>query len=96
MITGSVRGFSNRNHFVDYLNDKYGKYVQTIQVGKRLSNVDYLIMDSPDSVVHPKYETAMRAGIPILSSEEYTQKIESFVAYILVEEGIISWGCELL
>ena len=72
MITGSVEGFTNREDYVDYLNEKFGDKIHVIQVGRRKSNVAALIQD-PGAVSHSKTKVAKEAGIPILTSRQFIE-----------------------
>lgn len=70
MITGSVSGFSNRDMFIEGVNMTFGKFIQTVNVGKRKTNVDYLITE-PGTQDNSKYRDAIKYGIPIVSPTEY-------------------------
>ena len=85
MLSGSIDGYNNRRAFIGDLNQKYGHHVQLIDVGKRKTNVDYLIKE-PWTVDHEKSNLAAQSGIPILSSKELVEKIIAYVAYINEKE----------
>lgn len=78
MISGSINGFSNKHEFVPWLNDRIGKYLQVMEVGKRKSNVDFLVKE-PTSVDHAKTALALEVGIPIVSSSEFLQVILAMI-----------------
>jgi len=77
MLTGSIDGFSNRQEFLRLLNEKYGNIVRTVDVGKRKSNVAYLIKEAHTSD-HSKTALAQRAGIPIVTPGEYAALIHKY------------------
>lgn len=71
MITGTPVGFNTKEQFINSVNEMCQGKIQTIhQATKRQSGVDYLIRE-PGSTTRGKYEAALRAGIPIVTSEEY-------------------------
>lgn len=70
MISGSITGFSNKHDFVPWLNERVGQYLQIMEVGKRKTNVDFLVKE-PTSVDHAKTGIALEAGIPIVSSKQF-------------------------
>lgn len=70
MITGAVNGFSSKEHFINKLNEAcLGRVITVHQATKRQSNVDFLINDSGN--ITGKVNTAMKAGIPIMTSAQY-------------------------
>ena len=84
MMTGSIEGFSNRKDFVAYLNEKMGKYIQIVEVGKRASNVDFLVKE-PYSVDHAKTGVAMENNIPIVSSAQFMYYLNDELKKLLEE-----------
>jgi hypothetical protein len=80
MISGSIDNFSNRKQFVETMNDTFGKWVQIIDVKKRISDVACLVKE-PYSSDHEKTSLAESNGIPILSSREFIIKIAQKVTY---------------
>lgn len=74
MITGSIPGYKDREDFVKEMNSKLGAYIQVRLVGKRMSNVDYLVTSSTSST-SSKAQLARRSGIPIIKPEELLQVI---------------------
>lgn len=79
MITGSVTGFSNREQYIQSVNKTFGKYIQTIQVGKRASGVSFLISEQ-GVVGSSKTEVALRNGIPIITPIEYVKYLGNLLS----------------
>lgn len=70
MITGVPNGYSSKDAFISYLNQRFGKYfIFTHQKTKRQSGVFCLIRE-PGSTTRGKVEAAMKGGIPICTSQE--------------------------
>lgn len=70
MITGAVKGFNSKEQFIAKLNEAcMGRIITIHQATKRQSNVDFLINDSGN--ITGKVNTAIKAGIPILTSAQY-------------------------
>lgn len=80
MMTGSINGFSNRAQFVEAVNLTFGKYVQVIDVGKRVRGVSYLVKEQ-GTVDHSKSDLANANGIPIVTPIEFLTKIGEMVTY---------------
>lgn len=70
MISGSVEGYRRKEDYIEFLNKHAGQFIQVRMVGKKKTGVDYLIKE-PWSVDHDKTKTALDAGIPIVSSQEF-------------------------
>ena len=69
MATGSFNGYNNRDDFFKQLNDAFGSMIQIIQVGKRKTNVSYLVKER-NAVDHSKSQLAKECGIPIVTPAE--------------------------
>lgn len=80
MGTGSFHGYSSRDEYFRILNDKYGKYVNVIQTGKRKTGISYLLKEK-DAVDHSKSQIARDNGIPIVSPSEFIDILCSLVLY---------------
>lgn len=74
MITGTPYGFESKEHFINCLNQTFGKFgaVFIHQKTKRQSGVNFLIRDNLQ-VTTGKVETALKAGIPICTSEDFVK-----------------------
>lgn len=71
MITGTPIGFNNKAHFIAYCNEYCkGEYRIIHQETKKQSGVHFLIRE-PGSVTRGKLETALKANIPVITSEEF-------------------------
>lgn len=71
MITGTPKNFPDKDSFVATLNHLLQGIIKIYHIPhKRKTNVDYLIRE-PGSTTKGKYETALEAGIPIVTSEEF-------------------------
>jgi hypothetical protein len=71
MITGTPVGWATKEAFIAAVNDACQGIIVTIhQKTKRQSGVDYLICES-GSTTTGKVETALKAGIPIVTSAQY-------------------------
>lgn len=72
MITGAPRGFKTKEHFIEEINAAcQGKIVTIHQPTKRQTGVDFLIRDSGSTT--GKVNTAIKAGIPIITSAQYME-----------------------
>lgn len=80
MMTGSIQGFTNRAMFVEAVNTTFGKYVQVVDVGKRVRGVSYLVKET-GTVDHSKSDLARANGIPIVTPTEFLVKIAEIVTY---------------
>ena len=78
MMTGSIHGFDTRDQFIAWLNEKYGDYFVFYNVGKRKSNVHFLIAE-PEAGFHSKMQLAQDNGISIVSSAQLVATIEQFI-----------------
>lgn len=85
MMTGSIDGYSNRKDFVTYLNDKVGKYIQIVEVGKRAHDVDFLVKE-PYTVDHSKTGVAINNNIPIVSSAQFVWYLNQELQQLLHEK----------
>lgn len=73
MITGTPIGFENKTHFINAINAAMGgKIVVLHQKSKRQTEVDFLIRE-PGSTTKGKVEAAIKGGIPIKTSAQFTQ-----------------------
>lgn len=81
MMSGSIDGFNSRDLFIREVNERFGQYIQLVNVGKRKTGVDYLIKE-PHTIDHDKTQVAVNSGIPILSSKELLRKIAAHISYI--------------
>lgn len=66
MMTGEVHGWSTRQAFLSYLNERFGKYCQFNDVGVRKTNVFCLIKED-DTPMHNKTKIALERNIPIFT-----------------------------
>lgn len=73
-LTGSIRGFKNRNLFIGHLNERYGDYYTFKAVGKK--GAAHLLVTDSDMSGHEKFENAKRKGVPILTSEQLKSLLE--------------------
>lgn len=78
MISGSIQGFSNKNDFVPWLNERLGQYIQVMDIGKRQNDVDYLVKE-PFTADHSKTGIAIANGIPIVSSAEFVTILTNMI-----------------
>lgn len=73
MITGTPRGFDSKDSYVATLNYYLRGIIKIYHIPhKRKSNVDYLIREE-GSKTKGKYEAALEAGIPIVTSEKFLE-----------------------
>ena len=71
MITGTPNGFATKEHFINACNDYCkGEYKIIHQATKKASGVQFLIRE-PGSTTRGKVEVALKAKIPIITSEEF-------------------------
>ena len=69
MITGELKGWSSRGSFLDYLNQRFGQYIQFRDCGVRKTNVFCLIKEH-DTPMHSKTQIALSRGILIVTPAE--------------------------
>ena len=81
MLSGSFEGYRSRKDFITKMNELYGDVVQLVDVGKRKTNVDFLVKENYTSD-HEKSAIAAAAGIPILSPSIMEEKLGAYYAYI--------------
>ena len=82
MITGPVMGFNTKEDYIDYLNKRFGKYINTIhQTSKRKSGINALIKEERSSTTQ-KVATAKEAGIPIYTSQDFIE-----LMHLVYEDG---------
>lgn len=81
MITGSIKGFNNRQLFIEKCNDIVGQHLRVTQVNRN-NSANYLITENIHSTTD-KAEIARRQGIPILSPSEFLYELS-----LLVQEFI--------
>lgn len=81
MMSGSFEGYRSRADYVAEINRKYGHVVQLVDIGKRKTDVSFLVKEA-FATDHEKSAIAMRAGIPIVTPALLKEKIEAYVAYI--------------
>ncbi|MBR3598669.1 MAG: hypothetical protein IKL53_02200 [Lachnospiraceae bacterium] len=75
MITGTPIGFDTKEHFINSVNEAcMGRIIVLHQKTKKQSGVDFLIRE-PGSTTRGKVDAANRAGIPIVTSQQ-------FIAYL--------------
>ena len=89
MITGSIKGFSNRETFVGFLNGIVGEQVRIVACGPKQS-ADYLITeeaqfirDNPGSVTNRKIDNARRGGVPIVTPSEFVAVLNKYLTDII-------------
>lgn len=70
MVTGTFTGYLNRDEFIAHLNEKYGQYVQIVNVGRRKTGVHFLIKEE-GAVDHSKSQIAREYGIPIVTPQTF-------------------------
>ncbi len=79
MITGTPIGYNSKEHFIDELNRAMcGRIVLIHQKTAKQSDVDYLIRE-PGSQTKGKLTAAIKGGIPIVTSEEFIEKMTEIV-----------------
>ena len=87
MITGTPNGFNSKEHFIDALNEACNGYITILhQKTKRQSGVDFLIRE-PGSTTRGKVEAAQKGGIPIVTSEQFTQFLIERKRSLILEES---------
>lgn len=80
MITGTPIGFANKEEFVDTMNVLGDGYIHVIhQATKRQTGVDFLIRE-PGSTTRGKVECAKKAGIPIVTSDQFASIMVNILA----------------
>lgn len=91
MITGSINGYLNRDHFIDACNDVVGGLVRIKLCGKKQS-VHYLIAENKENIVKAlqegmgvtqKAEAAWKGGAKIVTSEEFLKDLHVLVKELL-------------
>lgn len=70
MGTSPYQGFSSREQYFNILNDMFGKFVHIVQVGKRKTNVDYLICER-DASSSAKIGIALDYNIPRVTPAQF-------------------------
>lgn len=66
MMTGEVHGYPSRAYFVSLLNERYGQYVQVVDMGFRKTGIDCLVKEK-DAAYHRKTQVAEERGIRIVT-----------------------------
>ena len=74
MMTGELKGWPARGMFLDYLNERFGKYVQFRDVGVRKTNVFCLICED-GTAMHNKMKIALERNIPIVTPAQLLQQL---------------------
>lgn len=85
MITGTPIGYASKEAFVSALNAACrGIIVVRHQATKRQSGVDFLIRE-PGSTTRGKVEAAIKGGIPIVTSEQFTVWLANRYKSLVIE-----------
>lgn len=79
MISGTIKGFNDRNSFIAGLNMAGDGLISLRVVGKRKTDVMALIQEA-DSPNQGKAECALENGIPIMTPEEFKNMVFSRIA----------------
>ena len=82
MLSGSFNGYRSRSMFVGEMNRKYGEVVQLVDVGKRKTDVMFLVKKSY-TTDHEKSAIARERGIQIVSPAELEERIKVCYTYII-------------
>lgn len=75
MITGSLHGFSSRQEFLGFVNERYKNYFRVEDNKKTIRNT-YCLVKEPESVDYSKTAIAVHNGIQIMSSSEFLAILE--------------------
>ena len=86
MLSGSFDGYRSRSDFVAEMNRKYGDVVQLVDVGKRKTEVAFLIKEA-HATDHEKSAIANAMGITIITPKAFNEKLEAYRSYILEGRG---------
>lgn len=81
MMSGSFSGYSSRSEYLREMNQQFGQVVQLVDVGKRKTDVDFLVKESYTSD-HEKSVIARQSGIPVITPQGLKEKIETLYTYI--------------
>lgn len=76
MITGSIKGFSNRQDFLWAINDRYKDWFR-VEDNKKTVRDTVCLVKEPGSVDYSKTQIAMNNNIPIMDSSEFIDMLES-------------------
>lgn len=82
MLSGSFDGYRSRSDFITEMNQKYGDVVQLVDVGKRKTDVAFLVKEE-FATDHEKSAIANDMGIPIIAPKALNEKLAMYQAYIL-------------
>ena len=80
MVTGAFNNYRNRNDFITDINNAFGDKFHVINVGKRKTNVDFLIkeIDAPDK---SKTTMAEQNGIKVITPAEFYALMKHLYTY---------------
>lgn len=86
-LTGSIDGYSNRNDFLKHINSIFGEFYNIINVDHAMTKASYLIKE-PGAADHKKTQAALKYDIPIVSSQQFLQKLITACIKCAEEQGI--------
>ena len=81
MLSGSFDGYRSRSDFVAEMNRKYGDVIQMVDVGKRKTEVAFLVKEIY-ATDHEKSAIANAMGIPIITPKGLDEKLAAYKSYI--------------
>lgn len=82
MLSGSFDGYRSRAEFVAEMNRRYGDVIQMVDVGKRKTEVAFLVKET-FATDHEKSAIAASQGIPIITPKALDEKLAAYRSYIL-------------
>lgn len=80
MLSGTFDGYRSRADFVLAMNRAYGDVVEVVDVGKRKTEVAFLIKEAY-ATDHEKSAIARAEGIPMVTPSVFQQKLAAYQAY---------------
>lgn len=81
MLSGSFDGYRSRDEFVVEMNQKYGDVVQMVDIGKRKTEVAFLVKES-FATDHEKSAIAAAQGIQVITPKALDEKLAAYHSYI--------------
>jgi len=82
MLSGSFDNYKSRADFITDMNNKYGDVVQLVDIGKRKTDVAFLVKEE-HATDHEKSAIALASGIPIITPSCLDEKLAAYRTYIL-------------
>lgn len=86
MVTGSIRGFSSRKEFLDFLNERYNPYFR-VEDNKKTVRDTYCLVKEPESVDYSKTQIAESHNIPIMDSAKFIGILEGMKGVLENEDS---------